>query len=108
LAAFLLTEAIEVSVALLLGYRRVREIAAVILVNLVTHPLLNYLLLLNDYFGFGSARFPIVLLLEIGVILAEWALLLFALRQKKLPLLGLSVTMNACSYLIGGLIFGFS
>ena len=49
--AFLLTEVVEITVAVFLGYRRPTEIMAVILVNLVTNPSVNYLLFLNDYFG---------------------------------------------------------
>ena len=41
--AFLLTIVLEVAVALLLGYRRRHEIACVILVNVFSHPLVNYL-----------------------------------------------------------------
>ena len=105
--ALLLTEIVEVTVALLLGYRRPREIIAVILVNLVTNPSLNYLLFLNDYFGMIRHRFPLILFLEAGVVLVEWALLVFALRGNKKSLLVLSLAMNACSYLTGVLIFGW-
>jgi len=41
------------------------------------------------------------------VVLIEWALLVFALRGDKKSLFVLSFTMNTCSYLTGGLIFGW-
>jgi hypothetical protein len=106
LLALLLTEIVEIAVALFLGYRRPREIIAVFLVNLVTNPSLNYLLFLNDYFGIVRHRFPLILLLEAGVVLVEWALLVFALRGNKLSLFVLSFAMNTSSYLTGLLIFG--
>lgn len=107
LLALLLTEIVEIAVALVLGYRRAREIIAVILVNLVTNPALNYLLFLNDSFGVIRQRLPLILFLELGVVLVEWALLVFTLRRNKTSLLVLSFTMNTCSYLTGVLIFGW-
>jgi hypothetical protein len=107
LLALLLTEIVETTVALLLGYRRPREIIAVILVNLVTNPSLNYLLFLNDHFGVIRQRLALVLLLEVAVVLIEWALLVFALRGNRKSLFVLSLAMNTCSYLTGVLIFGW-
>lgn len=78
-----------------------------ILVNLVTNPSLNYLLFLNDRFGIIRHRFPLILFLELGVVLIEWALLVFALPGNKKSLFVLSFAMNACSYLTGVLIFGW-
>jgi hypothetical protein len=79
----------------------------VILVNLVTNPSLNYLLCLNDDLGIIRHRLPLILFLEIGVVLIEWALLVFALRGNKKSLFALSLAMNASSYLTGVLIFGW-
>jgi hypothetical protein len=106
-AAFLLTEIIEVAVAILLGYRRKHEIGAVLVVNLLSNPLLNYLLFLNDHYGFMSVTNLGILLLELAVVLLEWAGLVFALRQRSaVRLLFLSAAMNSCSYFAGVLIFG--
>ena len=107
LLALLLTEIVEIAVALFLGYRRPRAIIAVFLINLVTNPSLNYLLFLNDYFGIIRYRWPLILLSEVAVVLVEWALLLFALRGNKTSLFVLSFAMNTCSYLTGVLIFGW-
>ena len=107
LLALLLTEIVEIAVALFLGYRRPREITAVFLVNLVTNPSLNYLLFLNDYFGIIRYRLPLILFSEVAVVFVEWALLVFALRGNKKSLFLLSFTMNTCSYLTGVLIFGW-
>jgi hypothetical protein len=106
LIALLLTETIEVTVTILLGYRKRREIAAVILVNLVSHPILHYFLLLNRHFDMVAMNTYTILFLEAAVILVEWGLLVFTLRRKATSLLFLSITMNLCSYLIGVLIYG--
>ena len=107
LLALLLTEIVEVAVALFLGYRHWRAIIAVILVNLVTNPSLNYLLFLNEGLGIIKHRFPLILFSELGVVVVEWALLVFALREDKKSLFVLSFAMNTCSYLTGLLIFGW-
>lgn len=107
LIALLLTEIVEITVALLLGYRRPRQIAAVFVVNLITNPSVNFLVFLNDYFDLIQDRLLLVLFLEVAVILSEWAMLVIALRENKKSLLGLSFTMNTCSYLTGVLIFGW-
>ena len=107
LLALLLTEIVEIAVAVFLGYRRPREIIAVFLVNLVTNPSLNYLLFLNEYFSIIRQRLPLILFSEVAVVLIEWALLVFALRGNKKSLFVLSFAMNTCSYLTGVLIFGW-
>lgn len=107
LLALLLTEVVEIAVALFLGYRRRRVIIAIFLVNLVTNPSLNYLLFLNEYFGIIRQRLPLILFSEVAVVLIEWALLVFALRGNKKSLFVLSFAMNTCSYLTGVLIFGW-
>lgn len=107
LLALLVTEIVEVAVALFLGYRRWRAILAVILVNLVTNPSLNYLLFLNECLGLIKYRFPLILFLELAVVVVEWALLVFTLREDKKSLFILSFAMNTCSYLTGVLLFGW-
>ena len=107
LIALLLTEIVEITVALLLGYRRPRQIMAVFVINLITNPSVNFLVFLNDYFGLIQDRLLLILFLELGVILVEWAMLVIALRENKKSLLGLSFAMNTCSYLTGVLIFGW-
>jgi hypothetical protein len=66
---------------------------------------LQYILFLNDYFGFIRHRLPLILILEAAVVLIEWALLVFALAGNWKSLFVLSFAMNTCSYLTGVLIF---
>lgn len=104
-AALILTIVIEVIIAWLFRLRSKKEISTIILINLITNPLLNYLILVNHYFQIVSNSLALILLLEVGAVLAEWRLLLYVLRQSARKLLILSVWMNVISYFSGLLIF---
>jgi len=104
-AALFLTIVIEAGVAWLCRIRTKRELGAVVLINVITNPLLNYLLAVNGYFHLVSQTFVLILCLEAVVVLVEWRLLVYALRRGAAGMLGLSLGMNACSFLAGLLIF---
>jgi hypothetical protein len=100
--AFLLTIVLEVAVALLLGYRRRQEVVCVILVNVFSHPLVNYLIWVVSELRTVPIRPFEILLLEVGVVLVEWQLLCYALRRRrKAALFALSLAMNCVSYFAG-------
>jgi len=105
LIALFLTIVIELVIAFLFGYRKKLEILTIVFVNLLTNPILNYFLFVNDHFSFFKVNLIIILFLELVVVLAEWKLLVFALREKSNKLLILSFAMNFCSYIIGFFIF---
>ena len=99
--ALLLAIAVEITVAFFFGYRKNIEIAAVASVNLITNPLLNYLLLLNARFGLIQIGATMIVFLELAIVIIEWLLLFYVLGGKSKRLLILSATMNFCSYIIG-------
>jgi len=103
--ALILTLVIEVSVAWLFGLRTKKEFWTVILINVITNPLLNYLITVNGYFHLVSQTNAFILCLEVVIVLVEWRLLVWVLRQSVKKMLVLSVVMNAASYLAGLLIF---
>ena len=105
LLALFLTIIIELIVAFFFGFRKKIDIIAIIFINLLTNPILNYLLLVNDYFSFFKSSLLIILFLEAIVVLLEWKLLVFALQGKSKNLLALSLVMNFCSYIVGVLFF---
>jgi hypothetical protein len=105
LEALLLTIAIEVIVALLFVLRSKQELWTVVLINVITNPLLNYLITVNGYFHLISQTTILILCLEVAVVLVEWRLLVWVLRQSTKKMLLLSFVMNTCSYLAGLLIF---
>jgi|GEM_PF-316343 len=105
-AALLISIAVEVLIAFVFGYRKKLEILAIILVNLITNPLLNYIITIrlrniryNPMYD-PSGQYTI-LISELIVIIVEWLLLRFALRNKSIKLMMLSITMNIVSYVVG-------
>jgi hypothetical protein len=98
---------IEAGIAWLFGLRSKNELGTVILINVITNPLLNYLILINSYFHLVNQTGVLTLALEVCVVFAEWRLLLWVLRLGAKRMLVLSLIMNACSYLAGLLIFNY-
>lgn len=105
LLALILTLTVESAVLILFGYRRRIEIISVVLVNLITNPLLNFIFLSNNYFAFLTINSLTILFFEVVVVLVEWRFLVFALQEKPKQLLVLSSVMNICSYITGSLFF---
>jgi hypothetical protein len=104
LLALLLTVLIEGAVAWLFGYRAGRALLAVSMVNCLTNPALNFLLLFLAWLGV-VVRLPLVLLLEGLVVVVEWRLYVYVFEQPKGQLLLLSLMANAASFLAGLLLF---
>lgn len=103
ITAFLITSIIECLIAFLAGYRGKRFFLTVVLINLITNPALNYILLVLYSFNFLNLL-PAVLVLEIIVVIVEWRILTYAFGEKRKFIL-LAVLMNAASYLTGLLIY---
>lgn len=109
LMALLLTVVIEVTISIIVGYRKKSEILTIILINLITNPIINFFLLTTFRLQTYQERvqqysIKNIIFIEIGVILIEWLLLMFALRQSPKKLLALSILINFCSYFGGVLI----
>ena len=104
LTAFFLTLVIEGAVALALGYRERFLLLALVLANVVTHPVLNALLLVNAHYQ-ALPDFPLLVALEIAVVFVEWHLLRDTLRDYPRPLLRLSLSMNGASFAAGVLLY---
>jgi len=104
LLALLLTLTLEAGVAWLYGVRSGRDQLTVALVNVITNPALNGLLLLLAWLGMDMTLW-LVTLLEVPVVLAEWGLLAYAFGGPKKRLFVLSLTANALSFLAGVLLF---
>jgi hypothetical protein len=99
LIAFVATVFLEVGVALLLGYRKRAEVAAVFWVNVFSHPLVNFLIGIIGLLRATPASSNEIFLLEVSVVIVEWQLLCYTLpRQSRTRLLLLSITMNGVSY----------
>ncbi len=102
LITFILTVLIEITVAFLLGYKEKKFILAVFAVNLFTHPLLKYLLIVFASFNLPT-NLLLIILLEAVVVLVEARLLEYTFEKQKF--LKLSIIMNTVSYSVGLIIF---
>ncbi|MDP4089699.1 MAG: hypothetical protein Q8930_10580 [Bacillota bacterium] len=100
--ALVFTEVIECLTAYILGVRRRDYYIAIVAINAITNPLLNYLLALLLFAGIH-----VVLLWELAlealVVFSEWRMLSYVFPKDK-RLFRLALIMNAASYLIGKLI----
>ncbi len=104
LLALFLTLIIEGSIAYLLGLRTRQSLLAVAMINVITHVALNYLLLVLSYLGAGTSL-ALVIPLELGVVIAEWQMLAYALRAPQRRFLTISILANTTSFLVGVLLF---
>ena len=104
LLALLLTMAIEGTVAWLFGFRTGRALLAVAMINCITNPALNFVLLWLTWRGV-EVRLPLVILLEALVVVVEWGLYVYVFGHPKGRLLLLSLAANAASFLAGLLLF---
>ena len=104
LLALLLTIAVEAGVAWLLGLRTRRGMLAVVAINTLTHPLLNYAILVLGFLG-SDLTLRTILLLEALVVVVEWRLLAYACGLPNVRSFMLSLAMNAASFFAGVLLF---
>lgn len=100
----LLTIIIECIIALILGYRTKTFFLAVVIVNLVTNPFLNYIIILLSYFKLTEIYLQVVIALEVIIVFAEWGIYYYIYPSKKRQLFLLSIAANLASYTIGLLI----
>jgi len=106
LVAWALTELIEMAVGYALGVRRWREFAGIFLVNVLTNPALNYLFILNQTYFHVRVTWQLFFGAEVAVVFVEWALLVFALREKVAFWFVWSLLANFSSSAAGILLFG--
>ncbi|XUW99889.1 MAG: hypothetical protein TUN42_08320 [Dehalogenimonas sp.] len=103
--ALIITILIEGMIAYVLGFRTKKAFTTIALINMITNPVLNYLLLVNTSFELVSQNLALILFLEAMVVIVEWRLLAFALGQKSISMLRFSALINSGSFLVGLAIF---
>ncbi len=104
LLALFLTLIIEGSIAYLIGLRGRDYVLAVALINAITHPILNYLLLVLGYLNI-NASLMLIVLLEVLVVIVEWRMLVYIFRFPETRFLITSILANTASFLAGLLLF---
>lgn len=99
-----LTVAVECLTAFVAGFRGKYFFLALILVNVVTNPLLNWTMSVIHLLGLPGSGY-VLLFLEAAAVVAEWRLLAYTFPGGTRRYLILSIVMNIASYLIGILVF---
>jgi predicted neutral ceramidase superfamily lipid hydrolase len=102
--ALALTLIIEIPTAFVLGFRKKEELLAVVGVNLVTNPPLNFFIQLNSQIKLIPLSFSLIILLEAIVVIIEFLLFSLVLKRGKKKLFLLALAMNTASFLFGLLI----
>lgn len=92
---------IECITAFLAGYREKRFILVLILVNVITNPVINYIMLVVSMLGGNKGYYTVLMILESAAVLSEWKLLDYTFPGRSRSFLILSVVMNSASYLAG-------
>jgi len=92
---------IEGSAAYAIGFRERQFVLVMILVNLITNPFMNFIVVLLAYLQMSSYLYWIILPLELVLIPVEYSLLSYAIPQRKKELLRLSAVMNLTSFAVG-------
>jgi len=103
--ALLLTIAIEIAVAIILGYKKKEELLVIFGVNLITNPIVNYFVMLLTQLAAYLFSIPLLLLFEIVVVIFEAKILSFVLKKGTKEMLILSIWMNGTSFLLGIILF---
>jgi hypothetical protein len=101
LASLILTILIEVLVVRVLDSNGKFHLKTIALINLVTHPVLNFILYLIYSYKLFQTLFLPLFVLEIIVILIEWKLLNLVLINNIKRNFKFSVSMNISSLIIG-------
>ena len=95
-----ITIIVEVLLAVIMGYRK-KDLVNVLLVNILTNPLLNSLVVyVNFYYGLKYRNIAL-LILEIIVVLIEGFIYQKYLQKRKINGYILSFILNTASYLLG-------
>lgn len=107
LTALILTILIEETGILLLGYRNKNTFLVVALVNVITNPTANYIVMTNNIFNIIKPNILLVIFLEVLIVYIEWKILEYVLpNQEKQSYLILSIIINLASFLTGIVLFG--
>ena len=103
LKSLIITLIIELVIAFILYYRK-KDLINVLLVNILTNPLLNgIVILINYYFGLKWRNISLIIL-EIIVFLIEGMIYQKYLEKRKINGYLLSLILNLSSFVIGLLI----
>lgn len=104
IAPLLITLVSELAVGWLFGFRRAHDVLAIVAVNVITNPLLNYAVGTAHRAGV-TFSLAALLLMELAVVLAEAGMLMVAwpaVNKRKIAVFSFSA--NLASFLAGVLL----
>lgn len=102
LICLILTIAIELLVAIIIGVKDKLDLINVILVNILTNPLLVSIVnIVNIYSKNITISYIVLAILEIVVVFVEGLIYKKYLKYNKVNAINLSIVLNICSYFIG-------
>ena len=100
LRCLLITVFVEVIIAIILRYRK-KDLLNVLLVNILTNPLLNSMLVyINFYYGLKTREISLVIF-EILVVIVEGMIYHKYMERRKINGYVLSLILNVSSYVLG-------
>ncbi len=98
LALLCITIVIEGSVLYVSGYRSGRDVLCVVCINVITHPVLSFILMHHNVLCPVWDYAIVVVVLEVVVVFVEAALWRFVYGWSVARALGMSLCMNVVSY----------
>lgn len=104
--SLLITIIVEIIFAVILQYRK-KDLLNVLLVNILTNPLLNSLIVYINYYYGLRVRNIVLIILEIIVVIIEGMIYQKYLERKKLNGYQLSLILNIISFVLGLIINSF-
>ena len=93
IVALSLTIAVELIVAAIFGYRSKAALLAVVLVNIITNPIANYIVLFNRLINLLPEH-VLIAVVEICIVFVEWGLLVYVLKGNRTKLFLLSLVIR--------------
>jgi hypothetical protein len=102
--SLLITEFLEILIAVILGIRNKEDILNIFLVNVITNPpLVSIMIYLNLRFFYNDNTIYLILL-EVIAFIIEGTIYIKVLRNKRINGFILSLILNCASFILGNLI----
>ena len=105
--ALILTIVLESIVIYLFGLRRKTDFLAILFINLLTNPLMNYFILVMQSLNLIVFNLSSILIVELVVVIIEWRLLIYSVSGSPKKLLVISLVMNLFSFSFGEILSFF-
>ena len=105
--SLLITLVVEILVAIVLKIKDKKDLLNILLVNLLTNPLLNAIIIYINVFYSIKARNISLIFLEIFIVFIEGFIYKKVLKYKKINCYLLSLILNFSSYILGTIINNF-